>query len=123
SSFAAGTGRDHRARASPWRASEILGRAGPAGPRAASRGGQDLVLSERACGELDDLLSGGGTGADGQDALAAPSGGGRDPAVAGDRRQPGDARRALAERRDRRVGVRDAVGANDAAARRTPVSG
>ena len=42
----------------------------------------------------------------------------RDPAVAADRHQPGDARRPLAERRDRRLGVRAAVGAADAAARR-----
>ena len=58
-----------------------------------------------------------------QDALAAAGRGRRDPAVAADRHQPGDARRALAERRDRRLGVRAAVGAAYAAARAAPVSG
>ena len=53
------------------RSAEILGRARTARPRAAPGRRQDLVLPERPCGQLDDLLPGAGAGADRRHALAA----------------------------------------------------
>ena len=53
---AAGAPRDRRHRPRLERSSEILDRPSPPGDRAASRRGQDLVLPERPCDELDDLL-------------------------------------------------------------------
>ena len=99
---------------------EILDRASQAGLRTASRRRQDIVLPERSCDELDDLLPRAGTGACSA-ALASRRRRGRHSVILPDWRQPGNAGRPLAERCDRRMVLRPALGARNTAGRRAPV--
>src|SRR5438309_1660051 len=109
----ADTARRDADRPSPGRSSKILDRASPTRSRAAPGCRQNQQLPERPCDQLNDLLSVACARIDCAHAMAPRRSERCGHALAVGWREPGDARRPLAERRHRRLGVRIAVGAAD----------